>query len=163
MRGYQSENMILGDKLTASNRGFTLIELIMVLLVGSVLTAMAIPQVQRGLNNYRLRGAVASATWAIQSTRYQAMQQGYPYRVVFTAATGTYQIQNLPSGATYLNVGTAVPLSGSVVTMTPDTTIQFRPNGAVLNMVGTLSFTISYQGTTETITVSNYGNVSVTP
>lgn len=144
-------------------RGFTLVELIMVVLVGSILTAAAIPQIQRALYAYRLRSAVDSATWAIQSTRYQALQEGYPYQVVFTASTGKYQIQNLPSGTTYTNVGSAVPLSGTAIAMTPNTTLQFKPNGSVVASVGGLSFTISYQGTTETITVTNYGNVSVTP
>jgi prepilin-type N-terminal cleavage/methylation domain-containing protein len=158
-----NEDQVLRRRRASRTRGFTLVEIIMVVLVGSILTAAAIPQVKRGLYNYRLRGAVASATWAIQSTRYQALQAGYPYQVVFTASTGQYQIQNLPTGTTYLNVGSAVPLSGTATTMTPDTTLQFKPNGAVVASVGGLSFTISYQGTTETITVSNYGNVSVTP
>ena len=84
--------------------------------------------------------------------------------MVFTASTAQYQIQNLtPGSGSYANVGSAVPLSASPVTMTPNTTLQFKPDGAVAATVGGLSFTISYQGTTETITVTNYGNVSVTP
>ena len=54
-------------------RGYTLVEVMMAALVGTILTAVAIPQVRPAVNNYRLRGAVASATWAIQSTRYQAL------------------------------------------------------------------------------------------
>jgi prepilin-type N-terminal cleavage/methylation domain-containing protein len=145
-------------------RGFTMLELVMVILIGTILTAAAIPVITRGLYSYRLRGAVAAATWAVQSTRYQALQEGYPYRVVFTSSNAQYQIQSLPPGnVSYANVGSAVPLSGSAISMTPDTTLQFKPDGAVTAITGGLSLTISYQGTTETISVTNYGNVSVAP
>lgn len=145
-------------------RGYTLVELIMAALVGTILTAVAIPQVNSGINNYRIRGAVASATWAIQSTRYQALTQGYPFQVVLDSTTNKYQVTSQPPGATsFSNVGTPVPLSGSPVTLSQNTTLQFKPNGAVTAPVGALSFMISYQGLTKTVTVSNYGNVSVTP
>lgn len=138
-----------------------MIEIVLAMTVGSILTAMAIPQVKSQLYNYRLNSAVAMAKWAIQSTRFQALMQGYRYQVVFTAATQSYQIQNLPSGVTYANVGGSVPLAGWPMTVNQDTTINFQPNGMVTATVGTNSFTITYQGTTKTITVSNYGNVTV--
>jgi prepilin-type N-terminal cleavage/methylation domain-containing protein len=142
-------------------RGFTILELIMVLAISSVLTAMAIPQVQSQIYNYRLNSAVAMAKWAIQSTRFQALMNGYPHQVAFNAANYNYQIQNLPSGTTYQNVGSAVPLAGSPMTVNQNTTINFKPNGMVTATVGSNVFTITYQGKTKTITVSNYGNVTV--
>jgi prepilin-type N-terminal cleavage/methylation domain-containing protein len=141
--------------------GFTLIELIIVLLIGSVLTVMAIPQVKSQVNYYRLNSAVAMAKWAIQSTRFQSLMKGYPYQVAFSAANTNYQIQNLPTGTTYQNVGTVVPLASWPMTVSADTTINFKPNGSVTATVGSNIFTITYQGTTKTITVSNYGNVTV--
>ncbi len=134
----------------------------MALLVGLILAGMAVPQVQSGLYTYRLKGAAASSVWAVQSTRYQALVEGYSYQVVFSQANQTYQVQNLPPGsASYANVGTAVPLSGSPVTLNQDTTLQFKPNGSVTATVGGLNFIITYQSRTATLTVSNYGNVSV--
>ena len=158
------KHTFLRPSLQAKVRGYSLVELIMGLLIGTILTAMAIPQVTAIQNGYRLSGAVSSSTWAIQSTRYQALMAGYPYQVVFSKSAGTYQIQNLPTGAaTYANVGTAVPLSGSNVSLNQDTTLQFQPNGAITATTGALIFTLTYNGTTKTITVSNYGNISVTP
>lgn len=49
---------------TKSRRGYTAMELVMGLLVGLVLTGMAIPQVQSGLYTYRLKGATANSVWA---------------------------------------------------------------------------------------------------
>lgn len=147
-----------------SQRGYTLVEVVMAALVGTIMTAVAVPQVKSGINNYRLSGAVASATWAIQSTRYEALTQGYPFQVAIDSTTRQYQITSQPPGAmSFTNVGTPVPLSGSPVTVNQNTTLQFKPNGAVTAPVGALNFTISYQGLTKTVTVSNYGNVSVTP
>lgn len=148
--------------LSRKNRGYTMIEIVMALLIGSILTAMAIPQVKSGLYNYRLNSAVAMAKWAIQSTRFQALAKGYPYQVVFTASSVNYQIQDLPTGAaSYQNVGSVVPLASWPMTFSQDTTINFLPNGFVSATVGGNSFTITYQGTTATLTVSNYGNVTV--
>lgn len=139
-----------------------MIEIIMALLVSSILTLMAVPQVKSMVYNYRLQAAVASCTWAIQSTRYQALQQGYPYQVAFSSSAGTYQIQNETPGATsFSNVGNTIPISGATITMNQSTTLQFKPNGAVTATTGALSFTLTYQGMTKTITVSTYGNVKV--
>ena len=150
------------SRFPGNTRGFTMLEIVMVLLVGTVLTAMAIPQVQSGVYRYRLQGAVASSTWAIQSTRYQALMDGYPYQVVFTSSNNSYQIQKLPPGAgAYANVGAAVPLSGSAVTLSANTTLQFKPNGFVSAPVGALNFTITYQGLCQKVTVTNYANISV--
>jgi prepilin-type N-terminal cleavage/methylation domain-containing protein len=145
-------------------RGFSAVELLMVMAVGATLAAMAVPQVRAALNYYRLRGAVANATWAIQSARYQALAQGYSFRVAFDATTSQYQLSSQPAGAAgFSNVGTPVPLSGSPVTLNTNTTLQFRPNGAVTATTGGLSFTVAYSGLTKTVTVSNYGNITVTP
>jgi Tfp pilus assembly protein FimT len=141
--------------------GYSVIEIIMTMLVGTVLTAMAIPSVKVGMYNYRLNSAVAMAKWAIQSTRFQALMKGYPYQVAFDAASANYQVQNLPSGTTYQNVGGAVPLAGWPMTVSANTTINFKPNGMVTVTVGSNSFTITYKATTKTIMVSNYGNVTV--
>ena len=150
------------SRFPGNTRGFTMLEIVMVLLVGTVLTVMAIPKAQSEIYRYRLQGAVASSTWAIQSTRYQALMEGYPYQVVFTSSNASYQIQNLPAGATvYANVGTAVPLSGSAVTLNQNTTLQFKPDGFVLAPVGALNFTITYQGICQRVTVTNYANITL--
>jgi type II secretory pathway pseudopilin PulG len=141
-----------------------MIEVIFAMLVSIILAAIAVPAVGSILNNYHLQGAVAGATWAVQSTRYQALMAGYPYQVVFSKANSNYQIQDLPPGAgSYANVGGVVPLSGQTIALNQDTTLRFSPNGSVSAPTGALTFTITFSGSTKTITVSTYGNVKVTP
>jgi len=154
----------LTARVPRHNRGYSLVELIIAVVVSLILTAIAVPAVGSVVRNYRLQGAVANATWAVQSTRYQALMAGYPYQVVFTKASSQYQVQDLPTGATtYANVGTAIPLSGSTITLNQDTTLRFSPNGSVSAPTGALTFTITYNGSTKNVTVSTYGNVKVTP
>jgi Tfp pilus assembly protein FimT len=141
--------------------GYSMIELIMAMSVAFILAAFAVPSVRTGVNNYRLNSAVAMAKWAIQSTRFQALEKGYPYQVVFSAASFNYKIQSAPDGVTYADVaGSTTPLSAWPMTFSQDTTINFKPNGYVTATVGTSSFSITYLSTVATITVSNYGNVS---
>jgi prepilin-type N-terminal cleavage/methylation domain-containing protein len=156
-----------GDRLLrAGLRGFSIVELLIVMLVGLILTAMTIPQVKSGIYQYRLSGAVASSTWAIQSTRYEALVQGVQYQVVITKATNSYQIQSsADGGVTFTNVAgtSAVPLSGVATVLNQDTTLRFKPNGFVSAPVGALNFTITYQGLSQQVCVSNYANIKVIP
>jgi Tfp pilus assembly protein FimT len=133
-----------------------------------ILTAAIIPMVQVTMRIYQLRSAVASVRGVIQSTRYRAISDGYPYQVTFDSAKGTYQVANNPGFQTvpapaYTNIGTAEPLSGSavIVTMSSDQTMQFSPSGKVTFVTGTGNFTLTLLGNTKTFTVSQYGNVNV--
>jgi Tfp pilus assembly protein FimT len=135
-----------------------------VVLLAMVMMAISVPIMQSALYGYRLRSAVARATWAMQATRCQAIMKGYPFALAFDSTTLTYQVSSQPPGATgFSNVGSAVPLSGSNVTFSQSTTLRFKPNGIVQATTGQLTFSISYQGNTKTITVSSYGDVSASP
>lgn len=146
--------------------GFSLLELIFVILIVLIMTVMAIPLISNVMGAYRLRAAVSSVTGAIQSTRYQAISAGYPYQVVFDKAASTFQVQSDPaiSGA-FSNVGNAIPLSSSgyPVVLGTSTTLRFRPSGMVTATAGSTTLTLTHGAKTETIQVSSYGNVKVTP
>lgn len=152
----------------ATNHGFSMVEIMMVLLVSMIVTGFAVPTIRSVLSLYRLRSAVSNVTWAVQSTRYQALMQGYPFQVTFSSPGGgaspIYQIASKPIGAgSFSDVGTSVPLSGSPVTLSATTVLQFKPNGSVTATTGALNFNVAYSGITKTVTVSNYGNIAVTP
>jgi Tfp pilus assembly protein FimT len=142
---------------------------VIVVAVGLVLAAIAVPVVQGSLQYFALRSAASSATGAIQATRYQAIFNGCPYQVVFSKANARYQVQgkiadaNGNCAAGFTDVGIETPLSGSPVTLNQDTTLMFRPSGLTQATVGTMTMTLSYYGQTKTITVTGYGNTKVTP
>lgn len=147
--------------------GFTLVEVALTIVVVLGLLAYGIPKMQTVIYNYQLDAAVDSCSWALQATRYQAVQMGYPYQVAFNASTNSYQVLNdttyPTTPITFSNVGNSVPITPSGVVISASNTIQFSPSGLV-TAVGSssLTFTVSYQGLpAKTITVSPYGQVHV--
>lgn len=152
--------------------GFSLIEMVLVVAVMLITAVIALPLLNNIMSTYRLRSAVSSVTGFIQSARYQALSSGYGYQVVLNKAASTIQIQSDPNRInTYTNLcvpaaaSCPIPLSGSgiPVVLGADTTLQFRPSGIVTATAGSTTLTLAYGGKTETITVSSYGNVKVTP
>ena len=149
--------------------GVSLIETMIVVIILVVLAVLAVPMLRDVTASFRLRGAVTSVTGAIQSTRYQAIYQGYSYQVSFDAPTQTYQVQNKPIGAAgFTNVGIPVLWSESSqrVALGANTTLTFSPGGKVTGGGGACpcTLTLTYPGKTpEVITVSAYGNINVTP
>jgi Tfp pilus assembly protein FimT len=144
--------------------GFGLLESMIVIAVIMVLVGMAIPKFIQAISNYKLRAAADSVAWAMQSTRYQALQKGYTYELTVNATNNTYQVLSKPIGATgFSNVGTAVPMTSAPVTVSATTTLTFSPNGSIAVVAGAQTITLTYSGLTETVTVTNYGSVTVTP
>jgi prepilin-type N-terminal cleavage/methylation domain-containing protein len=152
--------------------GFSLIEMVVVVAILLITAVLATPLLNNIMSEYRLRSAVSAVTGFIQSARYQALASGYGYQVVLNKAASTIQIQSDPNRVgTYTNLcvpaapSCPIPLSGSgiPVVLGADTTLQFRPSGIVTATAGSTVLTLAYGGKTETITVSSYGNVKVTP
>lgn len=145
-----------------SSAGYSAVELLLVVTISIIMCAMAIPTVQSAIASYQLTAAVDSARGAIQATRYQAIMHGYPYQVAFKPDGNTFQVlSEAPPATTFTAVGPAVPLSAELITLSAATTLQFKPNGSVSATLGAMTFSISYKGTTKTLTVSNYGSISV--
>jgi hypothetical protein len=103
-------------------------------------------------------------TGAIRATRYQTLMKGYRHRLAITPSSNTYQLSSMiPPATSYSNVGSAVPITSNAVTISAPTTLEFRPNGQVSAVTGALNLDMTYEGVTKTITVSTYGNVTVSP
>lgn len=143
--------------------GFTLIEVIMIMVIGLILTLISIPLINNVYQTFRVNAAVSAVTGAIQTTRYQAISNGYPFRVVFSKANSNYQVQSDPNvTGTFANVGNPIPLSTAVV-LGQDTTILCHPGGLITATVGSTTITLTSPGKTESIAISSYGNIKVTP
>ena len=152
----------------------SIVELLIVVAIAMVMAALAIPTTRSAVANYQLNAAVDTASGAIQTTRYQAIMHGYPYQVDFDSTANTVQVSSeIPPAVIFSPVANALPISSSPVVMAVGTAnaasaghaiLQFKPNGSISIASGQaapLSFTISYYGTTKTVTVSNYGSISV--
>lgn len=164
-----------GRAVRASARGFTLMELCVCAAIVAVMSAVAIPVVKSTLRSYTLNTAVSSVTGAVQTVRYRAIANGYLFSVSFNSAKSTYQIQSDPTntGNNFANVGTPVPFSATPNILGLNTTLVFRPGGAVqcpacsaaqVDAAGNWLMTASYLNVpVKTIAVSPSGRVNVTP
>ncbi len=157
-----------------ASAGYSALEVLIAVAVGLILVAMAIPGARSAIATYELDAAVDSAEGAIQGPRYQAIMHGYPYQVDFNSATNLIQVSSeIPPAVTFTATGSAVPISAEAVVLGVGTasgssaghlTLQFKGNGSVSISSGQTApavLTITYNGVTRTLTVSNYGSVSV--
>jgi prepilin-type N-terminal cleavage/methylation domain-containing protein len=90
-------------------RGYTILEVVFVILVIGVVMANAAPSTQTALQNYHLSQAVKDVSGAIQSTRYLAIMKGYTYNIAFTQNSKSYQVGvKIPPSTTFSNSGSPV-------------------------------------------------------
>ena len=154
-------------------RGFTLLELVLVVAIGMVLAGIAVPVINNSMRVYSFRSSVAAFTGIIQSTRYNAIYHGCPYQLSFSAAAMTYTVASEvpPVGTTTClaamgPASAAVPLPGKGAALNGDLTILFHPSGQVQATTGNLTtIQMTYAGLSqpENIQVSGFGRVYVTP
>jgi Tfp pilus assembly protein FimT len=166
MRKAKEMNSKRQSKRRPAMAGFSMVELAIVVSISLVLAGFAIPLVRQTVFRYRLGGAVSSVTAAIRTGRYLALMKGYRYRLAISPTNRNYQFSSDPErDDTFASDGNAVPFTSpsAPVTISAATTLEFRPNGQVAATAGGMSLDVSYQGVTKTITVSTYGNVTVTP
>jgi prepilin-type N-terminal cleavage/methylation domain-containing protein len=158
-----------------STAGFTLLELLIVIAIGLVLTGMAIPLTINTMRSYELSAAVSAVTGALQSTRYAAVMHGYSYQLTLTQGTNTYQVlTEIPPATTFTAVTqtgnstsptSAVPFTGAGgISLSRTVTYQFAAGGTVTetSTPANMQFSITNAwGGSNTVTVSGVGNVSV--
>ena len=78
-----------------SKGGFTLVELIIVVVIMGVIAAMAVPSVITFFDNYRLQGAAREVMLTMQLAKMKAISKNLQYKVDLTPTGG-------PAGGTYL-------------------------------------------------------------
>jgi prepilin-type N-terminal cleavage/methylation domain-containing protein len=154
-----------GEGASRREAGFSLLEIMFVLVIIGIVSAIALPMTKNFLKSYHLSAGVKAITGAIQSTRYLAIMNGYHYNITLDPSLLTYQIASKPAGATsFTNVKNPIPWSATNdVSMTPLTTLEFYPGGTVVATTGSMTFTVTNGTTIETVTVSGVGNINVSP
>ena len=113
-----------------SDTGFTLVELIAVLLVIGLVTALATPAFHRALPGHALAADAQAASAALRAARGAAIRRGQAVAVTYDPAGGRYWIDRRSPVA--LSAGTRLTLV-TARAAAPDTAvgrIRFYPDGS---------------------------------
>ena len=138
-------------------------------LIVGILSGIAIPITQSALlHSYQLTAAVQKRYGRKHPGR--ALSSDYarlslPGRILTPQIVNTYQVLSEappwpPLSAMWVPPQFRFP-ARLLRSLAPRQQLQFKPNGSVSATAGQMSFSIAYAGTTKTLTVSNYGSISV--
>lgn len=139
----------------APRRGFTVIEMAIVVVIIGLLAAMVIPRIGRGLAQRELERMSQTLAVDLQNGPQLAARLRRP--VLFRAVgTRGYELVDRATPTTryvYRNFGTASN-TGATFNIAPE--LVFFPNGLTS---GTRSYTVTVNGRTRTVTVTRIGHV----
>lgn len=107
-------------------RGYTLLEVVAVLLVLALAAGVVAPSASRGVDRLRARAAVAGVASFLRSAREQAMTREQPCEVVIDSEAGTLVLR---VGSAPRATKTLPPTLRLVVEAAPSPVIAFFPQG----------------------------------
>lgn len=144
---------IRNRRLNIARRGFTLIELMIVVIIVGILLGVAIPRVGRSISQDRVLRAAYVVQGMIDEAGQIARRRGVP--VTVTVASSTLRINLRSSGAALKSktFGNASDMRATVA-LNPSGGITIFPNGRAS---AALTVTVSGGGNTERVTRSATG------
>ena len=150
--------------------GFTILELVMGLAIGTIMTVVAVPIMGTIMTTMRMNSSATAIATAISQTRYNAIMNSQIYTIAFSAPSNTYVVTNVKTGT----AATVVPFASPSVALNGGTagtyTFTLCPNGTAWGAGGICSpnppaapaLSVTYQGRQTNINVSSVGNVTTT-
>ncbi len=138
------------------NRGITLIELIVVMVVIAIGAVLVAPSIGGWIPNYRLRGATRDIVSLMRTAQMKAVSNNREYQVSFNPGASNYILQyRQTDGITWVNEGTVqtLPTGIQISSITfPGNNAQFNTNST--SSAGSIRLT-NTKGTSKTITLTS--------
>jgi prepilin-type N-terminal cleavage/methylation domain-containing protein len=124
-----------------NNKGFSLIELVIVMSIAAVLMAIASPSMISSMESAEYREASQQALQILRQARSRAVTENLEYQVVFDISENSYSLQqgDRSSSSSSFSTVDSTDFSDSVILRhttdcddSSDLTILFSPNGSAL-------------------------------
>jgi prepilin-type N-terminal cleavage/methylation domain-containing protein len=147
-----------------SDRGFTLLETLVVLAIGGILAALAIASITTARRGYQIQTAGITFSSRLVEARTQALKRNRPIAVTLDAAAGTLRTTYTPAGGAPVTIGGSEYLPSGVVFDiggAPSLVVPFDSMGRPFNPPQTFVLRHTGSGQTRTISVLSTGRVTV--
>ena len=129
--------------------GFTIIELMVVVIIMGIVVAIAIPQALTAVKAYRLHSDAAALAGQLSVTRFRATSQNAPYRLVITtsAIPHTFDTERLCGGTssstdsacTTIYSPRTNPIEGGTIPINQGNTFTTTNPGGTTSFPGTIT------------------------
>jgi len=152
-------------------RGYSIVELLIVVSVGLILAAIAVPTYKTTMADMQMNDTVSAISGAVSQTRYAAIMNSQIYTLAFTAPANTYVVTNVTT--TTVNPAISLPTTTVAINGGANATYTYTmcPNGIVFGAGGTCVpppntvppvLSASNYGRQVNINVSSVGSVTTT-
>jgi prepilin-type N-terminal cleavage/methylation domain-containing protein len=144
-----------------ARRGFTIMELLVVMVIGAIMTAVVAPSLSRSLAQSRLQRAAAAVSADLQLAHTLAARQRAPVRITVDAANRVLRVRDAVTTTTifserYLDSSSDFGLDSFTAN---NTNVVVYPNGLAS---ARLELTLRAAARTRVVTMSPAGQVRVT-
>ena len=150
----------MADYFFKSDRGFTLMELIVVIGLIGILAGIGMPYFRGFMINTQLRGAARDLTSDLRYAQQQAVTTQINYRVVFVPSSNSYRVENDSTGQLIRARTVKSPVILQSTTL-PANTVIFNATGAALSS-GTIILSNEDSQAVIDIKPSGYAQVTYT-
>ena len=146
---------------TSRVSGFSMLEMLLVLIIIGLLVGIAIPKIARIVRHERVNRAAQVLVLDLQNGFAMAGRQRAPVRLTFTPSTKSYVFTDRASGTVLQTRSMATGSEYSLSSLsTTATTVDILPNG-----IGSVAFTVTLANGdySRAITASTAGFVRMSP
>ena len=119
-------------------KAFTLAEMLLVLVLLSIATALTLPNLSKSFNQVQLQNSANTLSFTMKYAQSLAITKNKQIRLLFDPSYKTYQLCEINPDPTIQTCevlkgrwGKKTPIPSDIVLTSPNTSVDFMPNGQI--------------------------------